>query len=119
MKHFSKSNAVERRDTTTDLRVISILSRLDSDREGVSGTHQLNLPPATNRSNNQDEINLKTNGYMKKKEEYLAPTISIVAIEIESGIASGSAKVNPGSDGTDIVEHEWEVGEDVEREFEW
>lgn len=56
---------------------------------------------------------------MKKKEEYLAPTISIVAIEIESGIASGSAKVNPGSDGTDIVEHEWEVGEDVEREFEW
>ena len=56
---------------------------------------------------------------MKEKEQYVAPTIAVVEVEMENSIASGSAITEPGGGSTGDVEHQWDEKDDVEREFEW
>ncbi|MYY43881.1 hypothetical protein [Elizabethkingia anophelis] len=45
----------------------------------------------------------------EEKKEYEAPTISVIEIEMEQGIASGSATVTPGvtNGNTDAVSTVW------------
>lgn len=46
-----------------------------------------------------------------QKKEYVPPKVSVILIEMEQGIAAGSARVTPVS-ATSQVEQEWETGTD-------
>ncbi|HFK5526081.1 TPA: hypothetical protein ACGZ99_000108 [Elizabethkingia anophelis] len=61
----------------------------------------------------QDEETLKIN-----KKNYIPPLLNIVTIEMEEGIASGSATTLPSSSNGQIRE-EWETAPDEDRPFEW
>ncbi|WP_260395876.1 hypothetical protein [Elizabethkingia anophelis] len=61
----------------------------------------------------QDEETLKIN-----KKNYITPLLNIVTIEMEEGIASGSATTLPSSPNGQIRE-EWETAPDEDRPFEW
>jgi len=54
----------------------------------------------------------------QKKESYESPRIEVEEVELEQGIAAGSAEVNPGTGDTNI-DHEWDEGGDVDQELEW
>ncbi|WP_407476763.1 hypothetical protein [Elizabethkingia anophelis] len=59
---------------------------------------------------------------MKKKEEekleYVPPTITICIIEMEQGIATGSATTSPNDNTSDITD-EWEDGSNTTGEIIW
>jgi|GEM_PF-6369973 len=44
---------------------------------------------------------------MKEKQKYVSPVLEIGIIEMECGIAKGSAGVKPGGQGG--VEEEWDI----------
>jgi|GEM_PF-240353 len=52
------------------------------------------------------------------KRPYVAPAISIMLIELEQGIAAGSAKTVPNPETTEIS-LEWETGEDKQGGLSW
>lgn len=54
----------------------------------------------------------------KKKLDYVCPTFSIKLIEMESGIAAGSAPVNP-SDDSSAVKSEWGEASDNSSSIAW
>ncbi|MCL1655443.1 MULTISPECIES: hypothetical protein [Elizabethkingia] len=53
-----------------------------------------------------------------KKEEYIPPKIDMFLIEMENGIATGSAKVLP-SNSDNQVQEEWATDPDDNRTIEW
>ncbi|PUB34426.1 hypothetical protein C8J95_10290 [Elizabethkingia sp. YR214] len=52
------------------------------------------------------------------RENYASPTLSFSFIEMENGIAAGSAKVIP-PDASGKVQEEWENGTDDNRTIDW
>ena len=56
---------------------------------------------------------------MKTKFAYITPQVKVTTIELEQGIAVGSASVKPENPNNNQVLEEWEVGNDDFREIEW
>jgi hypothetical protein len=52
------------------------------------------------------------------KRPYVAPAISVMMIELEQGIAAGSAKTVPDVETTG-VSLEWETGTDKQADLTW
>ncbi|MEI2274373.1 hypothetical protein OHD16_19655 [Sphingobacterium sp. ML3W] len=52
---------------------------------------------------------------MKKKQKYVSPVLEIGIIEMECGIAKGSAGVKPGPG----IEEEWETDTEEETTVKW
>ncbi|AIL45656.1 hypothetical protein HZP39_02910 [Elizabethkingia anophelis] len=52
------------------------------------------------------------------RETYTSPTLSFSFIEMENGIAAGSAKVIPSDNGGKVQE-EWQSGTDDNRTIDW
>ncbi len=54
----------------------------------------------------------------QEKRAYIAPTLEVTIIEMEQGIAAGSATVKPGNlSGT--VSHEWETDPERDEGIDW
>lgn len=53
-----------------------------------------------------------------KKLAYVSPIIQIQVIEMEQGIATGSATVAPGDSSTNVSD-EWDIGTDRETNTGW
>ncbi|WP_165689669.1 hypothetical protein [Elizabethkingia occulta] len=53
-----------------------------------------------------------------KKQEYFTPKIAVSLIEMEQGIAAGSARVLPPNSGGQVQE-EWTSDPDDNRTIEW
>ena len=53
-----------------------------------------------------------------QKSEYISPDIKVFFVEMEQGIAAGSAKVVPPNNGG-LVQDEWIQGDDDNRTIEW
>ncbi|WP_164504612.1 hypothetical protein [Elizabethkingia anophelis] len=54
----------------------------------------------------------------KLKKEYIPPKIEFQYVEMEEGIATGSAKViAPDENG--VIIDEWEKGSNTDRSFDW
>ncbi|MDR2275972.1 MAG: hypothetical protein LBF27_34010 [Sphingobacterium sp.] len=58
------------------------------------------------------------NKIKKKKLEYIAPRIVSTTVELEQGIAAGSANINTGADNQVPQEREWESGWSNGRDFD-
>ncbi|WP_343557753.1 hypothetical protein [Sphingobacterium sp.] len=54
----------------------------------------------------------------KKKEAYIAPQITVDLIELEQGIAAGSANINTGSDSQTPQEKSWDNGWNNNQDFD-
>ncbi|AJW62488.1 hypothetical protein VO54_01002 [Elizabethkingia miricola] len=52
------------------------------------------------------------------KQEYSAPALDVLWLEMEQGIAAGSAKVLPPNSGSQVQE-EWTQYPDDNRTIEW
>ena len=52
------------------------------------------------------------------KSEYVSPDIRVFVVEMEQGIAAGSARVVPPNNGG-VVQEEWIQGDDDNRTIEW
>ncbi|WP_337085683.1 hypothetical protein [Elizabethkingia anophelis] len=52
------------------------------------------------------------------KRGYIPPMIVTERIELEMGIAAGSAVVNPVSN-TGTIQEEWDKGTDRNKDFDW
>lgn len=52
------------------------------------------------------------------KESYKEPVLIVESVELEYGIAAGSAKVIP-PDSSGSVKEEWDTGADDNRTIEW
>lgn len=52
------------------------------------------------------------------KQEYSAPALDVLWLEMEQGIAAGSAKVVPPNSGGQVQE-EWTQDSDDNRTIEW
>ncbi len=52
------------------------------------------------------------------RKNYVPPTLSLSLIEMENGIAAGSAKVIPPDNGGKVQE-EWQNGTDDNRTIDW
>ncbi|WP_322545194.1 hypothetical protein [Elizabethkingia miricola] len=46
----------------------------------------------------------------EKKKTYVSPILEVTEVEMEWGIAAGSAQVTPGSTGTDGIDTDWDSG---------
>ncbi|MEN5378936.1 hypothetical protein [Sphingobacterium kitahiroshimense] len=57
-------------------------------------------------------------GQVQPKKAYLAPQIEALPLELEYGIASGSAVVRPPA-GTGEIKTEWETGTDRTADLDW
>ncbi|MCL1664294.1 hypothetical protein M2T78_08530 [Elizabethkingia ursingii] len=53
-----------------------------------------------------------------QKQEYSAPVVEVLFLEMEQGVAAGSAKVVPPNSGG-AVQEEWMRGDDDNRTIEW
>ncbi|WP_249059120.1 hypothetical protein [Elizabethkingia bruuniana] len=53
-----------------------------------------------------------------QKQEYSAPVVEVLFLEMEQGVAAGSAKVLPPNSGG-AVQEEWIQGDDDNRTIEW
>ncbi|PUB26354.1 hypothetical protein C8J95_11137 [Elizabethkingia sp. YR214] len=53
-----------------------------------------------------------------KKQEYITPRVSLLLMEMEQGIAAGSARVLPSNSGGQVQE-EWTTDPDDNRTIEW
>lgn len=53
---------------------------------------------------------------MKKKKEYIPPTIEVEIIEMEYGVAAGSGITKPGPGG---VTEEWETEDGEDTTVDW
>ena len=53
-----------------------------------------------------------------QKQEYSAPVVEVLFLEMEQGVATGSAKVVPPNSGG-AVQEEWMQGDDDNRTIEW
>ncbi|HFK5566101.1 TPA: hypothetical protein ACG0AB_001584 [Elizabethkingia anophelis] len=53
-----------------------------------------------------------------QKSEYVSPDIRVFVVEMEQGIAAGSARVVPPNNGG-VVQEEWIQGDDDNRTIEW
>lgn len=60
----------------------------------------------------------KESGKTDYRENYIPPTLSLSFIEMENGIAAGSAKVIPPDSGGKVQE-EWDNGTDDNRTIDW
>ena len=60
----------------------------------------------------------EVNNIIEKKREYVPPHIEVSFVEMEQGIAAGSAMTRPGN-GNDQITEEWEFEQDVEEDMEW
>lgn len=55
---------------------------------------------------------------VQEKRAYITPTLEVTIIEMEQGIAAGSATVKPGNlSGT--VSHEWETDPERDEGIDW
>ncbi|MDR3006473.1 MAG: hypothetical protein LBV59_00985 [Sphingobacterium sp.] len=54
----------------------------------------------------------------KKKAAYIAPQITVNVIELENGIAAGSATINTGSDSQTPQEKSWDNGWTNNQDFD-
>ncbi|WP_407481018.1 hypothetical protein [Elizabethkingia meningoseptica] len=52
------------------------------------------------------------------KQGYSSPVLHVLLIEMEEGIAAGSARVSP-TNTTGEVKEEWIIGDDDNRTIEW
>ncbi|MDR0264763.1 MAG: hypothetical protein LBJ04_16210 [Sphingobacterium sp.] len=55
---------------------------------------------------------------MKTKLVYIAPRVTAQEVELEQGIAAGSANINTGSDGQTPKEREYETGWSNGKDFD-
>ena len=53
-----------------------------------------------------------------QKHEYSAPVVEVLFLEMEQGVAAGSAKVVPPN-SVGAVQEEWIQGDDDNRTIEW
>ncbi|HIB8181753.1 TPA: hypothetical protein ACWX1I_003164 [Elizabethkingia anophelis] len=65
----------------------------------------------------------KENNKQKKeinscKQEYIPPVLDVIWIEMEQGIAAGSAKTSP-TDIKNEIKEDWEDGSNVDRTMDW
>lgn len=56
---------------------------------------------------------------IEKKKTYSPPLIEMLEIEMEEGIATGSAKIEPIKDPEGQVSQEWIIGDDKEVDYKW
>jgi pyruvoyl-dependent arginine decarboxylase (PvlArgDC) len=56
---------------------------------------------------------------MEKKVAYIAPQINMTTIELEQGIAAGSAYARPEDANSGKVSEQWEVGSTDNRNIDW
>lgn len=56
---------------------------------------------------------------MEKKLAYIAPQINTTTIELEQGIAAGSAYARPEDANSGKVNEQWEVGSTDNRNIDW
>ncbi|AQX84317.1 hypothetical protein OZ664_14895 [Elizabethkingia sp. HX WHF] len=61
---------------------------------------------------------MKNNKQDEEKNVYVPPKIEVAFVEMEQGIASGSAKIVPTNIYSEIKE-EWEKGDAIEGELDW
>ncbi|WP_407481754.1 hypothetical protein [Elizabethkingia meningoseptica] len=55
---------------------------------------------------------------VQKKSAYIAPTLEVIIIKMEQGIAAGSATVKPGNlSGT--ISHEWDTDPERDETIDW
>ena len=54
----------------------------------------------------------------ENKITYEAPTLEVIYVEMEQGIAAGSAIVHPGNSAGEIKE-EWQVDPNDDRTLDW
>ncbi|AQX06410.1 hypothetical protein KRE40_09980 [Elizabethkingia meningoseptica] len=66
--------------------------------------------------NNNIKLVLMMNNF--QKEEYRSPRLETSLVEMEQGVAAGSARVLPPNSVGDVKE-EWVVGDDDNRTIEW
>ena len=57
---------------------------------------------------------------MKKhtRIKYETPTLNLILVEMEQGIAASSVTITP-PDGSLVIQEEWQVDDDVTRTIEW
>ncbi|WP_343559324.1 hypothetical protein [Sphingobacterium sp.] len=55
---------------------------------------------------------------MKKKMAYIAPEVRAHLIELEQGIAAGSASARP-EDSNGQVSEQWDLGDNDSRTIDW
>lgn len=57
----------------------------------------------------------KSNDRNNQKARYVTPSLSIMEVEMEQGIAAGSANVNPGGTGNpnDVGSDDWDDGGNI------
>jgi len=60
----------------------------------------------------------KIKNVVNAKKRYMAPSIASQSIELEHGIASGSATTNPGT-SADPVREEWGTGTNRDGNLDW
>jgi len=54
----------------------------------------------------------------KEKRNYIPPQVELIVLEMECGIAAGSAVTRPDNSSGE-VKHEWVVGEDIQQDLPW
>jgi len=54
----------------------------------------------------------------EKKMKYVSPQLNVEEVEMEQGIAAGSAAVKPGSSSNE-VKSQWDTGSDSNSNVEW
>ncbi|HFK5529536.1 TPA: hypothetical protein ACGZ92_002557 [Elizabethkingia anophelis] len=55
---------------------------------------------------------------ISQKKEYVPPKLNLVYIEMEQGIAAGSANVQP-TDINNQVKEDWDTAQDVNNTIDW
>lgn len=53
-----------------------------------------------------------------EKKDYIAPELEVIRVEMEQGIAAGSATVNP-ADNNNEIKDEWEKDPDNNNSMDW
>ncbi|OPB98374.1 hypothetical protein [Elizabethkingia occulta] len=61
----------------------------------------------------QDELNAN-----HEKLKYVAPSLSIIHIEMEQGIATGSATVTI-EDKNNPIKEDWDTGSSIDKTMDW
>jgi len=56
---------------------------------------------------------------MEKKLAYIAPKVNTTIIELEQGIAAGSACARPEDGNSGQVSEQWEAGSTDNRNLDW
>ena len=71
-----------------------------------------------NRLKQIDEKERQTERKIIKKQHYIPPSIDVFRIEMEQGIAAGSASVRP-VDVNGNISHEWDTDSEIDEGIDW